>query len=212
MTTDRAALVAEIRKRAHVMWVQGSQRSWVLLDDVLSLLTAEPEPAPGAPDIPALIAELQNRAHYYQNRDTAEGQLFLAAADALTALSASHAALKQKASGYHRRAQQAEAAIAAKDTGGNSLGRMLANAGYQHWKERAEAAEAQVTALTAARDVFEVAIKEIASGGTCKTEPDRCGFDSGPYCSEHQFDYHATVALEALAKVEARRPRPEPGK
>jgi len=42
MTTDRAALVAEIRKRSHVMWVQGSQRSWVLLDDVLSLLTAEP--------------------------------------------------------------------------------------------------------------------------------------------------------------------------
>lgn len=48
---------------------------------------------------------------------------------------------RQQASVYHRRAQQAEAALVEKIGDSRSIGRSLANAGYHHWKERAEAAE-----------------------------------------------------------------------
>jgi hypothetical protein len=61
---------------------------------------------------------------------------------------------RQKSGEYHRRAQQAEAAIVATVTDGQSIGRALANAGYRHWQERAEAAEAERDALKAERDAL----------------------------------------------------------
>lgn len=57
--------------------------------------------------------------------------------------------LRKDVAVYHRRAQQAEAAIVAKHGNGPSMGRSLANAGYQHWKERAETAEAAIKSLDA---------------------------------------------------------------
>jgi hypothetical protein len=61
---------------------------------------------------------------------------------------------RNKAAEWHRRMQQAEsacaAALAGKPRAGSmSIGRALANAGAGHWRDRAEAAEAQRDALAA---------------------------------------------------------------
>jgi hypothetical protein len=66
---------------------------------------------------------------------------------------------------WHRRMQQAESACAAAHagrarTGSMSVGRALANAGAHHWKDRAEAAEAERDHLRAAIGPLQVALRD----------------------------------------------------
>ena len=61
---------------------------------------------------------------------------------------------RNKSAEWHRRMQQAESACAAAlagkpRTGSMSIGRALANAGAGHWRDRAEAAEAERDELAA---------------------------------------------------------------
>jgi hypothetical protein len=129
---------AKVRQLA--MWAGASVRALLHEIGTLRDMTAAPPAslAPGAPDIPALIERL--RTHFndcfgcQQRGICKEGEALVAeAADALTALSASHEALTQRLE------------LTARD--------------LEWWKtdrdiERTKriAAEAQVSALTAARD------------------------------------------------------------
>jgi DNA repair exonuclease SbcCD ATPase subunit len=85
----------------------------------------------------------------------------LAAKTRVTQLTQERDEARQQSTAYHRRAQQAEAALVEKIGDSRSIGRALANAGYHRWKERA-------VALSAALETYGAHLFE------CPFSVDRC--------------------------------------